>query len=280
MNTHDRKLRHGMIMAFVLLLGACATSPEQPSEAERARAALDELQSDPALASRAPLAIREAELAVTAAEDAERGTELAAHLAFIADRKVDIARAQAETRLYVDRREALREERDRLRLMARTQEAEAARRDARLASLQAQATREEAAQLRREIDELNAKPTDQGLVLTLGDVLFETGEATIKAGAHNDLDSLADFLERYAERDVRIVGHTDSVGAAAFNEQLSERRAEAVKSYLVSEGIRANRITTTGRGETTPIASNDTAGGRQLNRRVEIVIENPSVAGR
>ncbi|HEX7030093.1 MAG TPA: OmpA family protein [Gammaproteobacteria bacterium] len=273
MNTLNNFHRLGAIVIAGFALAACATSPEQPSDAERARAALNELQSDPQLANRAPLAIREAELAVAAAEDAERGTELAAHLAFIADQKVDIARAQAETRLYVDRREALREERDQLRLEARTREAETARR-------QAEMSREELEQLRREIEELNAKPTEQGLVLTLGDVLFETDEATIKAGANNDLENLAQFLERYPERDVRILGHTDSAGAASYNQQLSERRADAVKSYLVSEGIRASRITTAGRGETTPIASNDTAGGRQLNRRVEIIIENPSVAAR
>lgn len=268
------------ILAVPLMLFGCATAENRPSDAERVRAELTELQSDPQLATRAPVAIREAERAVAAAENAEEDDDEAPveHLAFVAHQKVEIARAQAQQRLYEDDRKRLIEERDRSRLEARTREAEMAREEARLAAQNATQSQEEAAELRRQMESLNAKPTERGMVLTLGDVLFETNEYVIKPGAHNNLDRLADFLKRYEDRDVRIEGHTDSSGDDAYNMQLSERRADAVRQYLVSQGISPRRIVATGRGETTPVASNNTAGGRQLNRRVEIIIENEGVA--
>ena len=276
--TKGRLAAAATMLALLLSMWGCATAPEGPSEADRVRAELTALQSDPSLASRAPVAIRDAETAVIAAENAEDGTELAEHLAFIAQQKVAIAHAQAQQRLYEDERTALRDARDRARLQARADEAEWAREEARRAALVAAESRQEAEALRRQIEELNAKPTERGLVLTLGDVLFETNEYVLKPGAHSELDKLVEFLERYQDRDVRIEGHTDSTGDDSYNQQLSERRAEAVKAYLVSQGIRSRRVATTGRGEIAPIASNNSAGGRQLNRRVEIIIENPDLA--
>lgn len=273
-----RRLLAMPFIAAVFTLSACSSSPERPSGVERVRSELTALQSDPQLAGRAPIAIREAEMAVTAAENAEEDSERRDHLVFIADHRVDIARAQATQRMYVDQREQLREERDSMRLEARTDEAEQARRETQQFAMQADATREETERLKRQIKELNAKPTDRGLVLTLSDVLFETGDATLKVGAYTDLDKLVDFLNEYEERDIRIMGHTDSIGDEDYNMGLSQRRAAAVKDYLVSQGIGARRVVTNGRGESMPVANNDTAAGRQLNRRVEILIENPSVA--
>lgn len=281
MNTHDTgSLKQALLMLAVpLILFGCASTEDRPSDAERVRAELTELQSDPQLATRAPVAIREAERAVIAAENAEEDDDAPAeHLAFIAHQRIEIAKAQAQQRLYEDDRERLIEERDRSRLEARTREAEMAREEARLAAQSATQSQEEAAELRRQMEELNAKPTERGMVLTLGDVLFETNEYVIKPGAHNDLDRLAEFLKRYEDRDVRIEGHTDSTGDENYNMELSERRADAVRTYLVSQGISPRRIVSTGRGETTPIASNRTTGGRQLNRRVEIIIGNEGVA--
>ena len=93
-----------------------------------------------------------------------------------------------------------------------------------------------------------------------------------------DLDQLAKFLATHPDRSVVIEGHTDSVGSNDFNLGLSQRRAESVRSYLLRQGVDPSRVTTQGMGESVPVASNDTAGGRQQNRRVEIIVSNPSQA--
>lgn len=266
------------VMVAVLVAAGCASQPKAQSDIEGARSHLNEIQSNSLLSNRAPVAIREAEQAVNAAEQADTDSEKGQHLARIARHKVDLAEARAWERYYEDERENLVEERDRARLAARTREAERARAEARQATMQARASEDETARLRDQIKELNARPTDRGLVLTLGDVLFDTGEHVLKPGAHGDLDQLADFLREYEERNVRIMGHTDNTGDAGFNQELSQRRADAVKQYLAAQGIEPRRILTLGRGESSPVASNDTPGGRQMNRRVDILIENPAVA--
>ncbi len=120
--------------------------------------------------------------------------------------------------------------------------------------------------------QLKAKPTDRGLVLTLGDVLFDTGKAELNPGASRTLDQLARFLSEHPDRRVQIDGFTDSVGSDGFNQELSRRRADAAKSALLTRGIDASRIGATGYGRAFPVASNSESGGRQLNRRVEVVI--------
>ena len=111
-------------------------------------------------------------------------------------------------------------------------------------------------------------------MLTLGDVLFDTGEATLKPGAATTIDRLAQFMRDYPERSVRIEGHTDAAGSEETNQSLSERRAQAVREALVARGLESARIDTLGLGEARPIAGNDTPGGRQQNRRVEIVVSD------
>ena len=111
-----------------------------------------------------------------------------------------------------------------------------------------------------------------GLVLTLGDVLFDTGRAELKPGASVKLDQLAQFLNTHPDRRVEIDGFTDSVGSDAYNESLSQRRADAVKTALVVRGIDASRINSEGYGKAYPVASNNESAGRQLNRRVEVII--------
>ncbi|MDT8450336.1 MAG: OmpA family protein, partial [Wenzhouxiangellaceae bacterium] len=127
----------------------------------------------------------------------------------------------------------------------------------------------------RQINALEAEITDRGLVLTLGDLLFATDRANLEPGADRHLDRLVGFLERYPERRVEIEGHTDNVGAGEYNLGLSQRRAESVLNYLTRRGIDSNRLSALGFGQERPIASNLTAAGRQQNRRVEIIIENP-----
>jgi outer membrane protein OmpA-like peptidoglycan-associated protein len=132
--------------------------------------------------------------------------------------------------------------------------------------------------LQRQIDVLQARPTDRGLVLTLGDVLFETGRSGLKMGATGNLNRLVAFLNEYPDRTALIEGYTDSVGSEDYNQGLSERRADSVKSYLVGEGIGTTRLSASGKGERDPVASNDSAAGRQQNRRVEVIISNPVAA--
>ena len=275
MNTTFTTVTRGrtLIAATVasVLLAACAAAPVAPQGSADVRARLTQLQSDPNLGSRAPLALKEADAAVRTAEKPEADATLGAHRVYVADRKVEIARAQAETRLSEDQRAAITAERAKARLDSRTREVDAARYEtAEVEDLNAD--------LQREIDALKAKPTDRGLVLTLGDVLFETGRADLKSGAAANLNQLVSFLAKYPARTVAIEGHTDSVGGDDFNLGLSQRRADAVRSYLVSQGVEAGRITTMGAGKGSPVASNDTAAGRQQNRRVEVIISNPALA--
>jgi outer membrane protein OmpA-like peptidoglycan-associated protein len=190
----------------------------------------------------------------------------------MADRKVATARALAEARHAEDQRQALVAERDRARLEARTAEAESAR-------MEADAARSQAVALQQQIEALHAQQTDRGLVMTLGDVLFETGRSELKTGSVMELGQLVTFLRQQTDRTVVIEGHTDSVGGEAANLQLSERRADAVRAYLVSQGIDASRVRASGMGEAAPVATNDTSAGRQQNRRVEIVISNPGPGG-
>ena len=131
-----------------------------------------------------------------------------------------------------------------------------------------------ATDLRAQIAELNARPTDRGLVVTLGDVLFDSGKAGLKSGSSNHLDKLAQFLNAYPDRTAQIEGHTDDVGTDAANMFLSQRRAQAVKAFLVAQGIAANRLDAAGKGEAVPLANNANADGRQQNRRVEVIIAN------
>jgi outer membrane protein OmpA-like peptidoglycan-associated protein len=289
MNHHARTLtRTTMVMAGLFLLSACATGQKAPEAPLDSRVKLTALQADSTLATRAPVEMREAEAAVRAAEVKRPDDEYARHLVLMADQKVEIARARAQSRQYEDQRRALSEQSERARLDARTLEADRAQRDAKSARADAVSARADAAsardevaasraarlELERQITELNARETDRGLVVTLGDLLFATGKSELTGGAGPNLDKLAAFLGEYPDRTVMIEGHTDSVGREESNYFLSQRRADSVKSYLVSRGVQASRLTTAGLGQGSPVASNDTATGRQQNRRVEVIISN------
>ena len=249
-----------VVTAASLLLVACAAPMTVPPGADSARNKLMQLQADPQLASQAPVEIKDAKVAVLAAEEPQADAELARHRVLMADRKVDIAMAWAQTRLLEEQRVALSEQGAMARLDSRTREADLAR--------------GETAELQRQIEAMNAKATDRGLVLTLGDVLFATGRSELRGGAVRNLDQLATFLRQHTERTAIIEGHTDSVGSASSNLTLSQRRADSVVQYLTRQGVGANRLRATGRGQDYPVAENDTASGRQQNRRVEIIISD------
>lgn len=124
---------------------------------------------------------------------------------------------------------------------------------------------------------LQAKQTARGVQLTLGDVLFATGQAELRAGSAAKLDQLVNALSSAPDRRILIEGFTDSVGSAAMNQELSQNRANTVSGYLTTHGVPASQISASGKGEAMPVADNEDSSGRQLNRRVEVTIQNPSI---
>lgn len=276
--------------AVSLTLAGCATAPVAPDGATEVRAKLNRLQADPSLANRAPVALQEAETAVRVAEEpVTKDAALGAHRVYMADRKVEIAMAQASTSQAEEERVKFGEARERSRLEARTREADRAHADADAtrvaaagaaseAALAASEAALKAAELQRQIDALQAKTTERGIVLTLGDVLFTSGMADLKAGAASNLDRLVTFLNQNPNRTVEIEGHTDNVGSDDYNQGLSQRRADSVRSFLMQRGIGSERIVAAGMGEQRPVADNTSDGGRQQNRRVEVIIANPPPA--
>ena len=280
MNISQRSRRTLIAIGVAATLAACSAAPVKPDGADALRSRLTQLQSNPELASRAPLAIKEADAAVVAAEQPQTDKAVATHLVFMADRRISIAEAQAQSRLSVDQRKALGEQREAMRLQARTQEADAANVRAVVAQADASAAQRNSLELQKQIEELQAQATDRGLVLTLGDVLFATNTAELNSGGDQRLGKLAGFLNKYTDRTALIEGYTDSTGSDAYNQGLSERRADAVKSYLVGQGIGSNRLVASGNGEGSPVADNTSATGRQQNRRVEVTIENAVASAR
>jgi outer membrane protein OmpA-like peptidoglycan-associated protein len=276
MNT---KLIAGISLA--LSMAACATMPLTDAALENARSAVRTAEADPNVARYAALDLHAARTELDAAEAAavardERGIDQPAYLATQTAR---LAQLKASTKANDARVAAGKADRDQIQLNARTNEVngallardQAAQRAENANAARDQATQQTAA-LQSELDALKAKPTDRGLVLTLGDVLFDTGRAELNPGAYRNLDKLVQFLTQHSERRVEIDGYTDSVGTDSFNLDLSQRRADSVKSVLVSRGIDSTRIASRGYGKDFGVASNTDAGGRQLNRRVEIVI--------
>lgn len=278
-----RKSILSAVIMSTIFMTSCATTPESPQGAMEARDKLDALQNNPELADLARVEVRDAEAAVSAAEKplAESEAELARHRVFMADQKVEIAVAKATTRALESQREQLGEQRDAARLQARTDEVTRARSDASQARQSQAASAAETAELQRQVANLEAEATDRGLVLTLGDVLFATGSAELQRGANTNLDKLVSFLSQYPERTVLIEGHTDNVGSASFNQDLSQRRADSVRRYLMQQDIASHRMRASGIGQERPVSNNETPTGRQQNRRVEIVIEHvPASAAR
>jgi outer membrane protein OmpA-like peptidoglycan-associated protein len=137
---------------------------------------------------------------------------------------------------------------------------------------------DQAAKLQRQIDALDVKVTNRGLVLTLGDVTFATGRAELMTGVTGHLDKLVDSLKENADRTVVIEGYTDSTGTQAYNQDLSERRAESVRGYLSAHGIAYARLSASGKGMSDPVSGNDSATGRQQSRRIAVIVSNPTIA--
>ena len=219
------------------------------------------------------------------------------HLAYLAMRhaqageaRVSEARARQEVaRAQEDRNKILLDSRTReaRNAQAQAQDAQAkaqnAQADAQNAQAQADlaknaalAAQAQLASTQQQLADLQAKKTDRGMVVTLGDVLFDTGQATLKPGANLVIGRLATFLNANPQTKIMIEGHTDSRGTDEYNDALSERRARAVSDALSVRGVAQDSLRTMGRGKAYPVASNDTPEGRQQNRRVEIIFSDPS----
>jgi outer membrane protein OmpA-like peptidoglycan-associated protein len=254
-------------LSLALALCACASTPRPNAALEDAHAAVAAAEADPNVIKYAALDLDAAKKDLTAADAAatQHKDDLVTQTAYLATQNAHMAQAHAAAKADDARVAAGQAERDQIRLAARDREVNDAK-------MNANAATQEAARLQAEVEELKATSTPRGLVMTLGDVLFDTGKSELNSGASRKLDQLAQFLNEHKDRRVQIDGFTDSVGSDGYNQELSRRRAESVRSALLSRGVEPSRIGTEGYGKAFPVANNNDSGGRQLNRRVEVVI--------
>lgn len=230
----------------------------------------------------------ELEVANASAKRNEVRLELRTTEADAARKRAEAAQQTADQRAAELAEASAKAKRDQTLIAARMAEVEEANKQAAiaqqaadqqaaaLAEARAKAERNQAliAEQEMQLKTLQAKKTERGMVITLGDVLFNVNKAELSAGGINNVKKLADFLNKYPQRKVMIEGHTDSRGTNEYNQALSERRAESVQKALADMGISGDRVMTRGYGESSPVASNDTAAGRQINRRVEIILSD------
>lgn len=273
-----------LVLGFTVVVAGCGGTPDMNPFLAEAETTYEEAEQDSLIVSKAPVALKEAEEALQQSQNLwenDKDPELVEHYAYIAKQKVAIARETAELNAAQDEVERAETRRQRVLIEARRVEAELAEERAEEALAQAKRERQEAAEARKraeelseKINELEARRTERGIVLTLGDVLFDFDKATLKSGGIRAVEKLSLFLEEYPERNVLIEGYTDTIGPEEYNRQLSRRRADAVRRALINRGISGGRIEIRGYGEQYPVATNDTEAGRQRNRRVEVVISD------
>lgn len=275
------KARILVVATLTTALAACSSVPERNSSLDQARSRYVSAQANPQINALAPDELKSAGESLRVAEKAMTDgspTTTVDHLAYMTAQRVVIAQETASSRASQAITTGAAAERDKLRLGMRTAEADSAQRQLVQSQQTVQRSDARISSLESELKELNAKATPRGMVVTLGDVLFKTGQSQLQPASAIDLAKLADFFKRNAERTASIEGHTDSVGSASANHTLSERRANAVMTALVQLGVPADRLRTQAFGEENPTASNDNTTGRQMNRRVEIVFASQSAA--
>jgi len=266
-------------MGLSLIGLGCSTIPARPTALEDARTAFAQIQQDPEVAANAPVALREAEEAVRRAEqtwEKDKNVREVDNLAAVAKRRVEVARAEAHKKTAETAVAELAAERQRVLLEARTREAERAQREADRGYQEVRMVTTRETQLSQDLAafkaQAQARETPRGLALTLESTMFDPSQVALAPGGVDRLSQLVTFLKAHPERHVTIEGYTDSMGSASQNLALSQRRAEAVRSFLIQNGIDAARITATGYGEASPLAPNNTEAGRLQNRRVEVII--------
>jgi len=296
--------------AMSIALGACSSMPPENPALADAQAAYRAADSNPQVRDYAAAEMMQAKTALDRAERARQDRASLAdieHFAYLAKQRVGIANEVAQRKAAEQSAVQANAERDRIRLEARTREADRARMDSMSAKADAQAAQGQAAMAQGQaavaqsqavaaqqqavdaqaaaaatqahnaqlivlLQELHAKQTDRGMVVTINDVLFDTNRAELKPGGMRSIEKLGALLKDDPDRRVQVEGFTDSTGSQATNEALSARRAESVRNALIGQGVSADRVTAKGLGPAYPVASNDSAAGRQMNRRVEIVL--------
>jgi outer membrane protein OmpA-like peptidoglycan-associated protein len=239
-----------------------ASSDAQAQSQERADNAIrqkDQAQSDAAIALAAKTQA-ESDAAKARAEttDAQNAA---------AQAKVDMAASQASSANAVSAAQADAEQ---SRLAAQQSQASAQ-----------QAETDKAAMRTRLSEQLNSilqtRDSARGLIVSMSDVLFDTGKYSLKPGAREKLAKVAGILLAYPGLDIQVGGYTDNVGSDGMNQTLSENRAGSVRNYLVEEGVAMNSVSAKGFGNTLPVASNDNTSGRQQNRRVELLVSGEAI---
>jgi outer membrane protein OmpA-like peptidoglycan-associated protein len=282
-----------VLLAIAVLVGACSSMPTSTTLLSETRSDYIAAQSNPNVARYAQLEMKQATEALNHAETASSDKDSTAKvdkLAYLAKQKIAVTQEVAKQRSAEASVASAGKERDQLRLDQRTNEADQATakaeharqvtQQARSQTAEAQRQTQDAlarnAQLEAQLADLAAKKTERGLVITLGDVLFGSDKSRLTTDGMRTAQKLADVLQQNPQHMVLIEGFTDSTGAAVYNQELSERRANAVRNALQEMGISRDRVAVRGYGQAHPVAANDTAQSRQLNRRVEIVISDAS----
>ncbi len=281
--SHDRKrsetnAREATQMAEDARIITYRKIQEEQLAAERAAAAAREAHAQEQAQQAAERARLEqerraqAESERLAAEQAKREAEAAAERAAQERASADRARAAA---LSQQQQAQLEAERAR----AAAQQAELQRQEADRARQQAESDRSQLRErLRQQLNlVLETRETARGLIVNISDVLFDFNKYTLKPGAREKMAKVAGILLAYPGLKIQAEGHTDSIGSDEYNQRLSEQRADAVRDYLAVQGVPAASVTAVGLGEASPIATNDTAAGRQQNRRVELVVSGEPI---
>lgn len=287
-----------MTLIAIAVFSGCSSVPQNASLTE-AHSSYNSARANPQVMNLAAVELLQAGESLDKADHALSKGESDAkvdQLAYMAKLQVGIAQETAKRKSYELAVTNANTKRDQALLKTRTAEADAAKQElavveetadqqvAALAAASANAGRDQAliAQQEMQLKELNAQKTERGLVITLGDVLFSTNKAQLESGGSRNVQKLADFLNQYPQHKVLVEGYTDSTGSNDLNQELSDRRANAVRTALLDMGIRSDHVTARGYGEAYPVASNDTAASRQLNRRVEIILsdDNGNIAPR
>lgn len=293
------------LLTLVVALAACSSVPRTTSLLDQTRMDYQAAQNDPSVARYAPLEMKQAGEAMEQANSASNHSDSADKidkLSYLAKQKIALTREAANKKASEAEVASSAKERDRLRLAQRTNEADKAKAESQQAKAESQqatqvaqaalddaalaqrrtveaqrANRESqahAAQLEAQLADLSARKTERGIVITLGDVLFGVDVARLNPEGLRTAQKLADVLQQNPNRTVLIDGYTDSTGTALHNQELSERRAGAVRTALQDMGIAPGRVTARGHGQSDPVAANDTAQNRQMNRRVEILLSD------
>lgn len=272
--------------AVIAALTGCSTMAEPNPTLDRAHVNYRALQADPQSALMAPTEMSQADEALRTADAAwtqhdKPGT--VDHLAYLAQQRVAIARETSATKTWeqvtataktgADAAKA-RADSDRARTDVAAARQTTQDKTIELAVVKAGALQDKAraTELEVQLRDLNAKQTDRGDIISLGDVLFDSNRAEMRGSGQRDMSKLVAFFKQYPKRTALIEGYTDSQGDQDANVDLSQRRAMAVRNALVEQGVATDRLNTRGYGDAYPVASNTTSAGRQMNRRVEIVL--------